>query len=522
MREEIFYREDLAWREPLYAEAVVLIVVSILFNLVVEVGFRAFFSEKDAVLVVVVLGVFMSAVDITIVVLALPSIAQDLGSGLGPTIWVILSYSLVISSLTTQLGRLGDAFGRGYIYNLGLLIFTLGSLLCGLSINGPMLIASRVVQGIGASMIQANSGAVIADHFGSWERGRAFGYAALGWSVGAILGILLGGVIVTYAGWRYVFLINAPIGLILAVLGFKILRSERGTPGCFDIPGASALFFLLFLVSIASYRSIFEGFSHTVFLFTAASMLALTILVMIERGYWNSYSQRSSCPVIDLGIFGNKYLSYSLLAAFLQSVGMFALSFILTLYLQGVRGLTPFETSLLLLPGYLVSSATAPLAGRLSDNYGSRAPASLGIVLMILSSTLYALVLNPKMPLEYIVIIMVIGSIGSSIFFPANNRAVMVSASSDIYGGVSGLLRTLNNIGTLLSYLIAVAVSSTTVPRDVALGAFLGSRVIGGIGAGFVDGLRASFAVSAAILLIALILSIQRGEESFKRESTTR
>lgn len=485
-------------------------------------GARALFSRKDAALAVVVIGVFMSAVDINIVVLALPSIAQDLGSGLGPTIWVILSYSLVISSLTTQLGRLGDAFGRGYMYNLGLLIFTLGSLLCGLSINGPMLIASRVVQGVGASMIQANSGAVIADHFESWERGRAFGYTALGWSVGAVLGILLGGVIVTYAGWRYIFLINVPIGLILTVLGFKILRSERGTPGCFDIPGASALFFLLLLVSIASYRSIFEGFSHTVSILTAASMLALTILILIERGYWNSSSQRSSCPVIDLRIFGNKYLSYSLLAAFLQSVGVFASSFILTLYLQGVRGLTPFETSLLLLPGYLVSSATAPLAGRLSDKYGSRAPASLGIVLMILSSILYTLVLNPRTPLEYIVIIMVIGSAGSSIFFPANNRAVMVSASSDIYGGVSGLLRTLNNIGTLLSYSIAVAVSSTAVPRNVALGAFLGGRVIGGIEAGFVDGLRASFAVSAAILLIALILSIRRGEEPFKHESTTR
>lgn len=486
------------------------------------VGRGVLFSGKGAVLVVVVLGVFMSAVDVTIVVLALPSIAQDLGSGLGPVVWVILSYSLVISSLTTQLGRLGDAFGRGFMYNLGLIIFSLGSLLCGLSTSGSMLIASRVIQGIGASMIQANSGAVIADHFESWERGRAFGYTALGWSMGAIVGILLGGLVVTYAGWRYIFLINVPIGLILSIIGLRVIKSRRGIPGCFDIPGASILFFLLLLVSIASYRSIFEGLSQSVSILTAACLLLLALFILVEKRSLEISSERSQCPVIDLGIFGNRYLSYSLLAAFLQSVGMFASSFILTLYLQGVRGLTPLETSLLLLPSYLISSMIAPIAGRLSDRYGSRIPASLGISLMLTSSAIYALILNPGMPLEYIVIISIVGGIGSSIFFPANNRAVMVSASSDIYGGVSGLLRTLNNIGTLLSYSIAIAISSTTVPRDIALTAFLGERVIGGVGAGFVEGLRSSFAVSAAILLVTLILSIQRGGEDLKHGNTTR
>ncbi len=384
-----------------------------------------------------------------------------------------------------------------------------------------MLIASRVVQGIGASMIQANSGAVIADHFESWERGRAFGYTALGWSMGAVIGILLGGLIVTYAGWRYIFLINVPIGLILSAVGFRVIRSERGSPGCFDVPGASVLFVLLLLVSIASYRSIFEGFSATVSLLAVASIALLSIFLLVEKRF-RDREDKQYCPVIDLGIFGDRYLAYSLSAAFLQSVGMFASSFILTLYLQGVRGLSPFDTSLILLPGYLISSTIAPLAGRLSDRYGSRIPASVGIGLMALSAILYPLTLDPETPLEYIVIISTIGGIGLSIFFPANNRAVMISASSSIYGGVSGLLRTLINIGTLLSYSIAIAVSSATVPREIASRAFLGERVIGAIGAEFIHGLRYSFTVSAAILVIALVLSIQRGGESFKAKNTTR
>ena len=170
-------------------------------------------DKKNLILTAVLIGMLMSAIDTTIVIIALPTISSSLNAPFLDTIWVILIYLLILASFTTLFGRLGDIIGRGRIFNTGFLVFIIGSALSGAAPNVYFLIAARGFQGFGAVMLQSNSSAIIADNFEVHERGRAFGFTTMGWNIGGVLGILLGGVITTYIGWRYIFYINVPIGL---------------------------------------------------------------------------------------------------------------------------------------------------------------------------------------------------------------------------------------------------------------------------------------------------------------------
>ena len=461
---------------------------------------------RDLALLVVVLGTLMSAVDTTIVVLAIPTIAQDLHADLYTIIWVIILYLLVIAVFTTQLGRMGDIFGRAKFYNLGFAIFTIGSALCGASPTALYLVAFRGIQGVGAAMMQANAGAIIADIFPPNMRGRAYGFTAIGWNAGATLGIVLGGFITTFFGWRYIFYINVPIGIIAIILGMKYIKSQQRIKVKLDIIGMSLLLVSLSLIAYGSADIAGEGVRPLNIYLISAGLITLLLFFLAET--------RQSYPIIDLRAFkGNRVFTYSLLSSFLQTTGYLATAFIIIMYLQGIRGLTPLQASLLLVPGYVIASLVAPFTGRLSDKIGSRIPATLGLALMITAILVY-LQLTVTSPLYVIIIASVIGGLGSSLFFPANNSAIMANAPKGFYGGASGLARTLSNIGTLLSYVIAISVASITVPRYVAFEVFLGTtNLIGGVASSFLEGLKSAFYVSLAILLVALTLSALRGKE---------
>jgi EmrB/QacA subfamily drug resistance transporter len=461
---------------------------------------------RNLALLVVVLGTLMSAVDTTIVILAIPTITQDLHADLYTIIWVIILYLLVIAVFTTQLGRLGDIYGRAKFYNLGFAVFTIGSALCGASPTALYLVAFRGIQGIGAAMMQANAGAIIADIFPPNMRGRAYGFTAIGWNAGATLGIVLGGFITTFLGWRYIFYINVPIGILAVILGMKYIKSQQRIKVKLDIIGMSLLLVSLSTIAYGSADIAGEGVRPLNVSLISAGLITLLAFLLVET--------KQSYPIIDLRVFkGNRVFTYSLLASFLQTTGYLATAFIIIMYLQGIRGLTPLQASLLLVPGYVIASLVAPFTGKLSDRIGSRIPATIGLALMITAILVY-LQLTTTSPLYVVIIASIIGGLGSSLFFPANNSAIMANAPKGFYGGASGLARTLSNIGTLLSYVIAISVASITVPRYVAFEVFLGTtNLIGGVASSFLDGLKSAFYVSLVILSIALTLSALRGKE---------
>jgi len=207
---------------------------------------------KNLVLIIVAIGVLMSAVDSTIVVLALPTIDASLNTFPALSVWIILIYAFMITIVSTHVGKLGDMFGRSKMYNFGFLIFTIGSLFCGFANSIYLLIAFRAVQGIGGAFIAANSGAVVSDYFEVKERGKAFGFTNLGWMVGAVLGIVLGGFLIDI-DWRWIFLINVPIGFIIGPIGLiKMKDKHRGLSERIDYIGSILLGLALLIISFAS------------------------------------------------------------------------------------------------------------------------------------------------------------------------------------------------------------------------------------------------------------------------------
>src|SRR5215831_2728747 len=183
-------------------------------------------SKTGLALMVIMAGVLMTAVDTTIVVLALPEIQRSLHVALTNVVWVITSFLLVITLLATQVGRLGDMFGRVRMYETGFAVFVLGSLLCALAWDEVSIIVFRIVQGVGGALIMANSGAVIADLYPRERRGRAYGFTSLGWTIGAVLGVVLGGLIVTYMSWRWIFWINVPTGIVAIGIALRVLHDK--------------------------------------------------------------------------------------------------------------------------------------------------------------------------------------------------------------------------------------------------------------------------------------------------------
>ena len=313
-------------------------------------------KSQNIILVVVVLGTLMGALDSTIVLLAFPAITDGLHSDFITTIWIILTYLLVIAVTTTQLGRIGDIYGRTTMFNAGFAVFTVGSALCGFSPNIYFLIGSRVVQALGGALMQSNSGAIIADTFPPNARGKAYGFSSLGWTIGSMLGIVLGGIVTTFVGWQFIFFINIPIGAIALILGFKYLKQAPKVKAKLDIVGMVLLAASLLLISYGATSFASQGMTipNVTLLLLGAFLVPLFI----------AYENRFETPMVDFTAFKDKVLRNSCLATFFVSVGYISVVFLIIMYLQGVRGLSPLNASLLLIPGYVIGSLFQPGNGQ--------------------------------------------------------------------------------------------------------------------------------------------------------------
>jgi EmrB/QacA subfamily drug resistance transporter len=463
-------------------------------------GTRA--AHEEAVLLLATLGTVMVAVDSTIVILALPTMSRDLHSPLGTIIWTVLVYLLFTAALTTQAGRIGDILGRGRIYNAGFALFTVGSGLCGFAPSDLFLIGARVVQAVGGAIMFANAGALIAHVFPPERRGRAFGFLVFGWSVGAILGILLGGVVTTTLGWRYNFFINLPIGVFAVALGLRTLPATPRVPASLDLPGFAVFSLALGAICYGTIELAVFGSSLLNYGILGAGVALLPLFVFVEL--------RARQPMLDLRELRQRLLGFSLIAGFLQALGNLSVIFLLTLYLQGIRGLTPLDSSVLLVPGYLVGAAAGPIAGRHVDRIGSRGLATAGILLMVVAVLAYTR-LTTTTWLGWVPVISVVSGIGTGTFFPANNTAIMSQASPRTFGAISGLRSMLTNLGALLSFVVALSVASASVSKIVADEVFLGTGTLGASGGAFLSGIRAALFASTGILLLAAALSWSRG-----------
>ena len=462
-------------------------------------------------LAVVMTGVLITAVDTTIVVLALPAIERGLHVALASVVWVVMGYLLVITLLATQVGRLGDMFGRVRMYEAGFLVFILGSALCALAWDEPSIIGFRILQGVGGAFVTANSGAVIADLFPREQRGKAYGYNGVGWSLGAVLGIVLGGAIVTYFSWRWIFWINVPIGLGAVALAVRVLK-EKGERQAhrLDLLGMTSLGLGLFGVLWATTRMATGPVDSLILSLLVGGVVLIGAFVWIES--------TQAEPMLQLSLFRVPTMSPSLLASLFQGLANFAVLFLVIMYLQGPRGLSPIHASLLLVPGYMVGSVFGPFAGRLADRFGPVLPATAGLAIQVVALFIFAQ-LTLTTGLWLVVVASIVNGIGASSFFPANTAAVMKASPPEVFGISSGMLRTFANVGMVFSYSMAILIASRSIPRHLAFAIFVGSTSLHGkLAAGFTSGLHSAFYASMGLMAVAALLSATRGAWAFGRQ----
>ncbi len=463
--------------------------------------------RENMILGVVVIGTLMASIDSTIVLLAFPAMTTALHSNISTIIWVILIYMIVVAVFSTQFGRVGDIYGRGKMFNLGFIIFTISSFLCGIAPTDLTLIGFRSIQAVGGALISSNSSAIIADTFARNRIGRAYGYTSMSWNIGALLGILLGGIITTFIGYRYIFFINVPIGIVAIVLGLKYVKDFNKSNDTVDLPGMILLGVSIALISYSGINYASNGVSYeniSLFLF---GIITAAIFAVMDR--------KVKMPTLNFEMFKNKVFRNSLFAALFQGLGFMGVTFLLIMYLQGVRGFSPYLASLILFPGYIVSGVLAPYMGRYSDKFGARPIATIGIFFMVIGVIFYIIFLTATAPIYFIIIGTIITGFGGAMFWPSNNSAVMANVKSELRGAASGTLRLLSSLGLIGSFIIAFVAAASAVPRYLAFEIFAGtSKVIGGIGAGFVAGMHAAFVVLAMMLIIAGLFSFSRGKEN--------
>jgi len=455
-------------------------------------------THAGLALAVVMTGVLITAVDTTIVVLALPEIERGLHVPLGSVIWVVIGYLLVITLLATQVGRLGDMFGRVRMYEAGFVVFIVGSALCGLAWNEASIVGFRLLQGVGGALISANSGAVIADVFPPERRGRAYGFNAIGWNLGAVLGIVLGGVIVTYVSWRWIFWINVPIGIVAVVAAHRVLR-DRGERRRhhLDLRGmvtaGLGLFGVLWAVTELATRSL----DPAIVGFLVGGVVLLVVFVLIERA--------QDEPMLRLSLFRAPAMTSALLASLFQGLANYATLFLVIMYLQGPRQLSPLHASLLLVPGYVLGGAVAPYAGRLADRIDPVVPDTIGLGAQLVALLLYAQ-LGLASGLWLVVAATVVNGVGGSTFFPANNATVMKASPAALFGISSGMLRTFSNVGMVFSFSMALLIAAHAIPTGLAFAIFVGTATLHGhLAAAFTTGEHAAFYASIGFLAVAMV-----------------
>jgi EmrB/QacA subfamily drug resistance transporter len=454
---------------------------------------------------VTALGSFMAGLDGTVVLLALLPIARDLHSSYVTIIWVVLAYLLATTALVLSFGRISDIYGRKRMYLIGFIIFTVGSLLSGLSPDGLSLVGSRVLQGVGAAFLFTNGFAIISDAFPQNERGRAFGATSVIWGIASVIGIILGAVIVAFTTWRVIFLLNIPVGIVGTLWAYRVLRpSEHGISEgeSFDLPAA-----ILFTVGLTSLLTgvtwgLLYGWTNPgTLLGLGASPFLFAAFVVWER-------RLARQPIIDFSFFRSRPFTFSVGANFLRATAVFSVNFLLVFYLEGIYGLSILTASYLIVPYAAALTVVGPFGGILTDRFGARRLSTIGLVLQI--GALVALSqLTTGTSLWVLAVIELVFGIGGGCFWPANASMIMSNSPQRRYGIGSGIMNTFQNTGNVLSFAISLVTITATVSGPVVYALFLGTfsgTLPPQAAADYLRGQSWSFLISVGLLLAALLL----------------
>lgn len=460
----------------------------------------------------IAIGIFFSVVDHGSVLVALPEIEAHFGADLPTVQWVVVGYSLVISVLLLPVGKLADIVGRKRVYVAGLVVYLVSSIVSGFSVNMTMLITARVFQGIGSAMIQGIAMAMIISAFPSNERGKALGSNMSVVGSGAIAGPALGGFLVSALGWRSVFFVNIPVGIITILASILIL--ERGQPASERVDGKNASFdwlgavlsgavLLLFLLVVSNG----DRFGWTSYLVVGGSFLFLALAVAFV--WWEL---RVAVPMLELRLFQRKLVAMGVAAGWLSFFGGTALRFMAPFYLQRLLGLSPREVGLLMIPAAVCMIVFGPVSGRLSDKFGWRGLTMSGMALSAIAAFTLASTLADNSPALLIVAMLMLQSTGMGLFNSPNNSSIFSAVEPSSYGVVAALTQLVRNSANVLG----VALTTTVVVTVMGLRGAEPSldAVSPQIADAFVAGLRVAFLILGVFTTLGLVITFLRGERA--------
>jgi len=445
--------------------------------------------DSGVVLLIALLSSFLTPFTVSSVGIALPMIGKEFSMDAVMLSWVSTAYLLTSAAFLLPMSRIADMQGRKRVFAWGVAGYTLASLLSAASTSAIVLICFQALLGLSGAMIFGTALAILTLAFPATERGKVLGMNAAAVYVGLSVGPFLGGLLTQHFGWRSVFLMNAPVGIAVVLLTLWKLKAEwvEAEGEKMDLVGS--------VIYMLSLTTVMYGVS----LLPASSGGYLLLIGALGAAAFAIWETRTKNPILNVGLFTrNRAFALSNLAAVMNYVAMFAVGFLVSLYLQHVRELTPGDAGLLLLSQPVVMAVASPFAGRISDRVEPQLVASFGMVTTSLGLLLLS-VLSEGTPLVYVITSLALIGLGSGLFTSPNSNAIMSSVDRRFYGVASGAIGTVRLIGQMLSMGTASAILALRMgrvqmtPENYML---------------FMESLRISFGVFTIVCLFGAFVSL--------------
>lgn len=449
-------------------------------------------NVKKVVLIIATAGSFLTPFMMSALNIALPSIQRDFSADAVLLSWIVTSYSLATAVFLVPIGKIADIYGRSLVYKWGIILFTLISLASGLVPTIELLILMRVLQGISGSMILTTGVALITSIFPPQERGKALGLNVAAVYIGLSVGPFIGGFLTQNLGWRSIFLTIVPLGLIIIILIFKFLKTEwaEAKQEKLDIPGS--LIYALTLIALVYGSSLLPRTS------------GILLMLCGIPGFFLFVKRQLTIPnpVFEIRLFkNNKVFAFSNIAAMINYSGTTAMTFLLSLYLQYIKDMTPQQAGSILIIQPIAMALLSPYAGRLSDKKEPAIIASIGMTCTALGFIILTF-LKQDSPLSLIVCALIVLGLGFALFSSPNTNAIMGAVERKYYGIASASVSTARLIGQMLSMTIATLIISLFVGKNQITPEYYPM---------FIQSIHVCFIISFVLCTTGIFFSLARG-----------
>jgi EmrB/QacA subfamily drug resistance transporter len=455
------------------------------------------YAKSKFILYTVMIGAFLSMFDSGVVNVGLPVISAQLKVDIDSVQWVTSIYLLIMSALLPILGTLADNFGRRKIYNMGFLIISIFTLLCGFSVNFYMLIIMRVLQAVGGAMVMANGLAIVTENFPPSERGKNIGVLATVMAIGSIAGPPLGGIIIGILGWRSVFYLTfivSILGFIASYFSIPIDKKDKKKDFKFDFLGS-----ILLIVTIVSFIYGFSNINkmglNNPIIYCSLLIFLLTFIIFI---FWE---KKVSHPVVHLSLFNNWVFTSSIIASLISFLTMYSPTVLMPFYYQKVLGISTQQSGLYMMAFPIAMAIISPFSGALSDKIGAVILTSSGLVINGIALILLANI-SINTPIYLVLFYMFLMGLSLGFFQSPNNSCIMGSVPKNKLGAANGITQLVKNLGMVIGIAFSVALFT----------AFLGKQTVD-YNIRFLQSTKKVYYIAAVLSFIGAIISAIRNNK---------